>query len=280
MGRQITEDKITCFREYLLREERSQGTCEKYQRDVRRLMVWLASREITKETVAEWKERLLFTGYAPVTINSMLSAVNSFLRCMGWDECRVKFLRIQRRMFRDQSRELGKSEYRSLLTAARSQSQEQTALLMETICGTGIRVSEVKYVTVEAVKRGRADIALKGKIRTILFPARLCRKLLRYVKKQKIVQGEIFRTEKGGSISRYQIWREMKKLCRAAGVEESKVFPHNLRHLFAIAFYQICGDIVKLADVLGHSSIETTRVYLITTGEEHLQQLDRLGLVV
>lgn len=279
MDRQITEDKITRFREYLHREERSRGTCEKYLKDIRMLGAWLVSREITKENVAAWKESLLSEGYAPVTINSMLSAVNSFLRCMGWEECRVRFLRIQRRMFREQTRELGKSEYESLLKAARSQGRESTALLLETICGTGIRVSEVKYVTVEAVKRGRADIALKGKIRTILFPVKLCGKLLRYIKNKKISQGEVFRTEKGESISRYQIWREMKKLCKAAGVEESKVFPHNLRHLFATAFYKVCGDIVKLADVLGHSSIETTRVYLLTTGEEHLRQLDRLGLV-
>lgn len=151
---------------------------------------------------------------------------------------------------------------------------------MEAICGTGVRVSEVRYLTVEAAKTGRADISLKGKIRTILIPGKLCRKLLKYAQKEKIASGEIFLTKSGNSLSRRQIWAEMKRLCEKAGVEPSKVFPHNLRHLFATAFYKTCRDIVRLADVLGHSSVETTRIYLLTTGTEHARLLERLGLVL
>ena len=192
---------------------------------------------------------------------------------------RVKPLRIQRRLFRDDSRELTRPEYLRLLETARTQGRERLALLLETICGTGIRVSEVRYVTVEAVYRGRAEISLKGKIRTILLPGKLCRKLLKYARKQKIASGEIFLTRNEKGISRRQIWAEMKALCDKAGVAPSKVFPHNLRHLFARTFYRVCRDVAKLADVLGHSSIETTRIYLISTGTEHAGTLARLGLV-
>lgn len=183
-------------------------------------------------------------------------------------------------MFRDSSRELTRSDYDALVATAKERGQERLALLMEAICATGIRVSEVRYLTVEAAQRGRAEIALKGKIRTILLPAKLCRKLLKYAKKEKIVSGEIFLTRNGKPLSRGQIWAEMKRLCKYAHVDPSKVFPHNLRHLFATAFYRACKDIVKLADVLGHSSIETTRIYLLTSGTEHQRQLDRLGFVL
>lgn len=226
-----------------------------------------------------WKEHLLLGGYCPTTINSMLAAVNAFFRFEGWQECRIRFLKIQRRMFRDSKRELTRADYNRLLDTARRQGRERLALLMETICATGIRVSELKYITVAAAVQGRAEISLKGKIRTILLSAKLCRKLLKYVKKQKIASGEIFLTGSGKSMSRRQIWASMKRLSQTAGVEDGKVFPHNLRHLFATTFYKVCKDIVKLADVLGHSSIETTRIYLLTTGAEHIRQLDRLGLV-
>ena len=209
----------------------------------------------------------------------MLSALNSLLDFLGFGDCRVKFLKIQRRLFREEQRVLTRAEYERLLEAARSLGRERLALLMETICATGIRVSEVRYITVEAVQRGRAEITLKGKIRTILIPNKLCRKLLKYAKKQKTASGEIFLTKGGMSLSRKQLWAEMKSLCKRAGVEPSKVFPHNLRHLFATCFYRACRDIVQLADVLGHSSIETTRIYLLTTGAEHAKHLERLGLV-
>ena len=209
----------------------------------------------------------------------MLAAVNSFFRFAGWEDCQVKFLKLQRRLFRDAGRELSRAEYERLVETAANLSRPRLALLMEAICGTGVRVSEVRYLTVEAVQAGRADISLKGKIRTILIPNKLCRKLLKYARKQKITSGEIFLTRSGKGMSRRQIWAEMKSLCERAGVEPSKVFPHNLRHVFAAAFYKSCKDIVRLADVLGHSSLETTRIYLLTSGAEHQRQLDRLGLV-
>ena len=214
-----------------------------------------------------------------MTVNAMLAALNGFFRFLGRTDCRVKFLKIQRRLFREAGRELTRPEYERLHAAAQSRGQERLALLMETICATGIRVSEVKYITVEAARRGRADISLKGKIRTILVPNKLCRKLLKYAKAQKTASGEIFLTRSGKGLSRKQIWAEMKAICAAARVAPSKVFPHNLRHLFARTFYRVCRDVAKLADLLGHSSIETTRIYLISAGAEHARALERLGLV-
>ena len=188
-------------------------------------------------------------------------------------------MRIQRQLFRDPDRDLSKSEYDRLISAAQALGRNRLALLMETICATGIRVSEVKYITVEALRRGRAEIMLKGKVRTILIPSKLSRKLLKYARKEKTASGAIFRTKSGRELSRRQIWAELKQLCRYAGVSPTKVFPHNLRHLFAKVFYKACKDIARLADVLGHSSIETTRIYLISTGAQHRRDLDRLRLV-
>ena len=274
----LTPEQITAYGLWLRREERAPGTMEKYLRDVRTFAAWAEERPITQELAAEWKGRLLATGHVPSTVNSMLAALNSLFRFLGWD-IRVKFLKIQRRLFRDQSRELTREEYDLLVSTARAGVKERLALLMETICATGVRVSEVKYLTVEAARSGRTEIALKGKIRVILLTGKLCRKLLKYARKNKIASGEIFITRSGKGMSRRQIWAEMKGLCRAAGVAPEKVFPHNLRHLFARIFYKACKDIARLADVLGHSSIETTRIYLLTTGAEHTRQLERLGLV-
>lgn len=275
----MTQRDITAFARYLHTEERSAGTIEKYLRDVRAFACWMEGRAVAKEDAALWKAHLLGLGYAPVTINSMLAAVNSFFRFKGWEGVRVKFLKVQRRMFREAGRELSRDDYGRLLDTARKRGQERLALLMEAICGTGVRVSEVRYLTVEAALEGRAEVALKGKIRVILLPEKLCRKLLKYAKKQKIASGEIFLTGSGKGLSRRQIWAEMKRLCNHAGVEPSKVFPHNLRHLFAATFYRACRDIAHLADVLGHSSMETTRIYLLATGTEQREQLDRLGLI-
>ena len=275
----LIPEQITAFERYLRTEERSSGTIEKYLRDVRAFAVWLNGRIVTKETAAGWKEHLLDRHYAPVTINSMLAAINAFFRFVGWEDCRVKFLKIQRRMFREASRELSREEYDRLLSTAHTLGRDRLALLMETICASGIRVSEVRYITVEAARQGQTEIALKGKIRTILLPDKLCRKLLKYARHKKIASGEIFRTESGKSLGRRQIWAEMKQLCKYAGVAPSKVFPPNLRHLFATTFYRACRDISRLADVLGHSSIETTRIYLLTTGSEQVKQMDQLGLV-
>ncbi len=276
----ITEGDLSEFKIYLKNEEREDATIEKYLREIRFFNEWLGERIITKEVVIEWKEYLQKEGYAPSTVNGKLSILNVFWTFMGWEEYRVKFLRIQRQMFRKQSKELTKDEYERLLSTARREGKRRLELLMETICSTGIRVSELAYITVEAVQKGRTEIVLKGKIRVILLPGKLCRKLLRYVEEQKITSGEIFLTQNARSLSRKQIWREMKVLCEKAGVESSKVFPHNLRHLFATSFYKICKDIVKLADVLGHSSVETTRIYLLTAGEEHARQLEKMELVI
>ena len=272
-------EHISAYEHHLRLEEKSAATIEKYLRDIWAFARWLDGQEITKERTAEWKAHLAERGYAPTSVNAMLSALNGLLDFLGRGECRVKFLRLQRRMFRDNSRNLTRSDYDTLTAAARAQGKARLALLMETICATGIRVSEVRYITVEAVKAGRTEIALKAKIRTILIPNKLCRKLLKYAKQQKTASGEIFLTRNGTPISRRQIWAEMKGLCKTAGVAASKVFPHNFRHLFATTFYRASRDIVKLADVLGHSSIETTRIYLLTSGAEHQRQLNRLGLV-
>ena len=279
MKTQITESVLRAYTHYLLTEEKSAATVEKYLRDVRAFVRWLDGHSVSKERTAEWKVCLVSQGYAPATVNAMLSALNSLLEFLGLQECRVKFLKVQRRLFRDAHRELTKEEYRRLLEAARTLGRERLELLIETIGSTGIRVSEVPYITVEAVQQGKAEITLKGKIRTILLPGKLRRKLQKYAKQQKIASGAIFRTRSGRELGRRQIWAEMKGLCKHAGVEPGKVFPHNLRHLFATVFYRACRDLAKLADLLGHSSIETTRIYLVTSGAEHQRELDRLGLV-
>lgn len=276
----IAQEQINTFREALQLDERSPGTIEKYIRDVKAFYFWLSGRSATQERVLAWKESLIGHGYCPTTINSMLTAVNRFFAFLGRDDIRVKTLRLQRRMFRARERQLSRDEYNRLVRTAAARGRERLALLMETICSTGIRVSEVCYITVEAARTGRAEIALKGKIRVILLTKKLCHKLLRYAHKQKRASGEIFLTRSGKSMSRKQIWAEMKVLCSHAGVAASKVFPHNLRHLFAQTFYQISHDVVKLADLLGHNNLETTRIYLVSTGEEHMRQLDQMRLIL
>lgn len=280
MKKHISEEKLIAFERHLRLEEREPATIEKYLRDIRSFAMWLEERALCKEAVVAWKENLLAKHYAPSTVNSMLIAVNRFFRFQHWDELRVKTVRVQRQIFRRRDKELTKEEYARLLDTAQDLGRERLALLMETICATGIRVSEVKYITLEALRAGRAEISLKGKVRTILIPGKLCRKLERYAKKQNIATGEIFLTRRGKGLSRRQIWAEMKALCARAGVAASKVFPHNLRHLFARTFYRASRDVAQLADVLGHSSIETTRIYLLSTGANHTRQLERLGLIL
>ena len=279
MGRKLEAAYITAFCQHLVEEEREPATIEKYLRDVRGFAAWIGREMVTKETVTRWKEQLATSGCQAVTVNGKISAVNKFFTFLGWMDCRVKYLRIQRRMFRNTERELTKDEYSRLVETAQSLGRERLSLLIETICATGIRVSEVRYITIESIQSGRTDIALKGKIRTILLPGKLCRKLLKYARKKKIASGEIFLTRSGQGLSRRQIWAEMKAICARAGVEKTKVFPHNLRHLFARTFYRACRDVARLADVLGHSSIETTRIYLISSGVEHARQLEQLGLI-
>ena len=276
--RRIDPARLTAFQAELLRKEYSVGTAENYLRAVRAFARWSGGM-VDRRLVLTWKAQLT-AQYAPATVNAMLAGINRFFAFMGWPECKVKALRLQRRSFREAERELDREEYRTLVRTARTLGRERLALVMETICATGIRVGEVPYITVEALRRGKAVVALKGKVRTILLPGKLCKKLLKYARKQKITSGEIFLTRGGKPMGRCQIWAEMKRLCQKADVEPSKVFPHNLRHLFATIYYRVYKDIAKLADILGHSSIETTRIYLMTTGQEHRRQLERLQLVL
>lgn len=279
MSTVISCKSFSAFTCYLQNEERSAGTVKNYLRALRAFVSWQAGAPVDKAAISRWKEYLLEDGYAPVTINAMLAAVHSYLHFRGWDQFRVHYLRVQRRLFRDAERELGRNEYEQLVQTAQAQGKHRLMLVMETICASGIRVSELRYITVEAAQRGKAEIMLKGKVRVILLTQKLCRKLLNYAAKEKIACGEIFLTADGTCLSRRQIWAEMKALAKQAGIDAHKVFPHNLRHLFATIYYSTYRDIVRLADVLGHSSIETTRIYLLTSGAEHLQQLERLKLV-
>ena len=276
---QLTQREFDQFEDYLHHDEREESTIEAYLRSLTRFAEWADGRAVTKELAMEWKTALAEAGFRPISVNAMLAAVNKFFTCMGREDCKVKYLKLQRQMFRKSEKDLSKEEYQRLVQAAHEKGDLRMELILETICATGIRVGELKYITVEAVRAGVAEIALKGKIRTILLPHRLCRKLQKYAKQQKIASGKIFLTQDGLPVSRQSIWTRMKALCEAAGVERSKAFPHNLRSLFARSFYGSCHDVVRLADVLGHSSIETTRIYLMSTGKEYIRQLDKLGLV-
>lgn len=277
--RSIDRVMLEEYAAWLRRQERAAATQEKYLRCVRAFAAWADGRSVSRELVAAWKKQLTEQHRAPSTVNAALAALNGFFRFLGWGDCRASFLRVQRRIFRDERRELTREEYGRLLAAAKKSRQERLLLMMETICATGIRVGELRYITAEAVHRGRAEISLKGKVRAILLPERLMRKLLKYAKKRRIACGEIFLGADGRGVDRRRVWAEMKRLCAMAGVEASKVFPHNLRHLFAVSYYRAYKDVVKLADLLGHSSIETTRIYLLTSGQEHRRQLERLRLI-
>ena len=276
----IREEDLCRFSRHLHDLEYAPGSIEKYLRDLTAFQHWLAGRTVTQREIAAWKEYLHSLGCRSETINTKLSALNRFFAFQGWSGLRARYYRIQRRFFRSTEREMTREDYGRLLSTAEGMGKTRLALLMETICATGIRVSEVKYITLEALRAGRAEISLKGKVRTILIPGKLCRKLERYAKKQNIATGEIFLTRRGKGLSRRQIWAEMNALCARAGVAASKVFPHNLRHLFARTFYRASRDVAQLADVLGHSSIETTRIYLLSTGANHTRQLERLGLIL
>ena len=276
-NRVLKGETIEAFRVWLMREEKSIATVEKYLRDTGAFFDYAGERPVTKELVKEWKESLLAKGYAAASINSMLAGLNSLLQFLDWEDCKVKNLKTQRRTYCPEEKQLTRSDYERLLNAAKD--QPQLRLVMETICGTGIRVSELSAFTVEAVKKGEIRISNKGKIRTILIPRKLQKKLLAWAKKKEIQDGVIFITKKGNPLNRSNIWAKMKKLCKAAGVAAGKVFPHNLRKLFARRFYAAQQDIAMLADVLGHSNINTTRIYIMTTGSEHRQVLDRLGLI-
>lgn len=272
------EIQIEAYLNYLRNEERSPVTIEQYRRDILCFFSFLDDEELTKAAALSYKEELE-EKYQPASVNVKLSALNSFFSFIGRSDLKLKFMKIQKSVYCSADKELSKAEYMRLVKAAKEKKNEKLALLLQTICGTGIRVSEVEYITVEAVCRGEAVIRLKGKTRTILLPKRLQRKLKEYIRREKIADGPVFITRTGRPLDRSNIWKMMKELCRDAGVDKKKVFPHNLRHLFARCFYAIDKDIAKLADILGHSSINTTRIYIITSGREHRRRLDALELV-
>ena len=279
-GRILTSEAIDCFKKYLREEEKSENTIEKYLRDVRAFAAYLKSAEITKEAVIAYKNKLLSENYAVRSVNSMLASLNSLFSFLGWADLKVKSIKIQRQIYCPEEKELTKAEYMRLVNTAKQKGNERLNLILQTICGTGIRVSELQYITLEAVKRGEVVVSLKGKTRSVFIVKELQKKLLRYAAEQKIKNGVIFVTRTGKPISRTNIWREMKGLCEQAGVNPQKVFPHNLRHLFARVFYGIEKDIGKLADILGHSSINTTRIYIISTGDEHRKRMEHMRLIL
>lgn len=274
----LSPQHLNAFRENLIREEKSTATVEKYLRDTRAFLAYSMGFTITKEHTVTYKQALQEQGYAICSINSMLASINKLLDFMGWSDCKVKNLRCQRKIYCAEEKELTKAEYLRLLEA--SKHQEQLNLVIQTICGTGIRVSELRFFTVDAIGRGEVTVQCKNKTRTILVPGKLRKLLLKYAKKRGIRSGTIFITRNGKPLDRSNIWTQMKRLCESACVNPSKVFPHNLRKLFARTFYGIEKDIAKLADILGHSSIDTTRIYIMTTGIEHRRKIERLGLVV
>lgn len=268
-------EKILEFKSELYKKERSRATAEKYIRDVKAFLSE-TKYPITKESVLKYKEYLC-ENYLPRSVNSMLSAVNAYLDFIGKGDCKVKAVKVQKRTFSDSEKELSRNEYERLLEAAKS--KPRLYFILQTICSTGIRVSELKFITVEALRRGYAEIDLKGKNRTILIPNKLCKALLKYAKAKKIGNGSVFVTKTGKPLDRSNIWADMKKLCKKACVDKKKVFPHNLRHLFARVYYSKEKDIVRLADILGHSSINTTRIYTMESGDIHRRQIEMLGLL-
>lgn len=276
--KKITDKIIKKFKEYLIDEEKSKATIEKYIRDLTVFVSWLGGAELNKTKVLGYKEYII-SKYAPASVNSILSSLNSFFDFTGEYGLKVKNLKIQKQIFAKNEKELTKAEYDRLLAAAKAEGNQKLNLLMQTICATGIRVSELKYITVEALKDGRADVNMKGKLRVIIIPKELCRMLKKYAAEQKISSGSIFVTKTGRPLDRTNIWKLMKSLCVSANVDKGKVFPHNLRHLFARTFYSIEKDIVRLADILGHSSVNTTRIYTMDTWEICRRQVQRLGLL-
>lgn len=279
-SRFITTEIIEKFRLYLLDEEKSDNTIEKYLRDVTALANFCKSTAITKEVVIAYKEKLIEDHYSISSINSMLAGINSLFCFMGWHDLRVKTIKFQRQVFYPEEKELTRKDYEQLCQAALKANDERLYLILQTICATGIRVSELKFITVESVRKGKALVSLKGKCRYIFIVRELQKKLLRYAAKQRIKVGSVFITRTGKPISRSTVWREMKNLCVQAKVNPQKVFPHNLRRLFAREFYRIKKDISKLADILGHSTINTTRIYLMGTGTEHLLYMENMCLVI
>ncbi len=276
----FTDGVLIDFKKRLLREEKSDATIEKYMRDATAFFVFCGEKEVTKEVVIAYKKKLLDENYAIRSVNSMLASLNSLFSFLGWYDCKVKSIKMQRQLYCPEERELTKAEYMRLVNAAKKKHNERLCLILQTICGTGIRVSELQCITAEAVRCGEAAVRCKGKMRTVFIPVALQKKLKQYAKEMGIVSVTIFVTIKMRPINRCSVWREMKALCKSAGVSPTKVFPHNLRHLFARVFYALEKDIAKLADILGHSSINTTRIYIVATGAEHRRRIEQMQLIL
>ena len=270
---------LNMYSNYLLKEEKTLSTIQKYLRDLQKFLTYTADRPITKELVITYKEELK-QQYATASINSMLASLNHYFDFAGLYDCKVKQIKQQRRVYCPEEKELSKEEYYRLIKAAQDLQKDRLSLIIQTICSTGIRISELECITVRAAQSGVAEVNCKGKSRQIFIPHKLKMMLLSYIKKQQIRQGPIFITKQGNPINRSNVWREMKNLCQIAQVRENKVFPHNLRHLFAKTYYKMEKDISKLADLLGHSSINTTRIYIISSGEEHRRQIDKMKLLL
>jgi len=278
-ARIVTREEIDEYAIFLHDQERSNTTIQKYIHDLQRAAEYFAGIELSKAILIDWKNRLT-EKYAAASVNTVLASLNGFLKFMGWNDLTVKPLKLQKNMFCDENRELTQEEYQRLVHAAESTGHQRLSLIIQTICATGIRVSELRFITVEAIHVGHVEVSNKGKRRTVFLANQLRQLLSRYIEKQKITTGTVFVSRSGKPLDRSNIWRDMKKLCKSAGVEASKVFPHNLRHLFARTYYSIEKDISRLADILGHSNVNTTRIYTMESGVIHAQQLERLGLII
>lgn len=276
--RKITNELIISFKNYLIEEEKSENTIEKYIRDITFFMAWLCGQEVTKILALDYKKELC-KKYAPASVNAAISSLNSFFAFMEWHDIRIKALKIQRQIFSSKDKELTKAEYERLLTAANDKKNQRLYYLIQTVASTGIRVSELRYITTSAVKSGQAVINCKGKMRIVILPKELCKMLKGYIRENKIENGSVFVSRNNKPLDRSHIWKMLKALCETAGVPKDKVYPHSFRHLFARTYYSLQKDIVRLADILGHSSVNTTRIYTMSTGEVHRKQLQRLGLL-
>ena len=267
------------YKTFLTQEERAAATVEKYMRDLHRFSLAMKRRAITKEAVIAYKKALLCQ-YAASSANSMLAPVNGLFGFLGWHECRVRPVRIQHNMYRDSRKELSREEYYSLLKTAKEQGKTCLYHILETIGSTGIRISELRFITVQAVAQGKAEVRNKGKSRTVFLSKQLCMRLKEYCRVRRIRRGSVFVTRTGRALDRSNIWTMMKALCKRAGVAREKVFPHNLRHLFALTFYRKERDLDHLAAILGHSNINTTRIYVQSSGAECRQQMELLHLMI
>lgn len=275
----ITNELIKKYEEYLFEEEKAASTIEKYIHDVACFMDWLCGRNVEKSAVMEYKA-MLIESYAPKSVNSIISSLNSFFNYNEWFKCKAKAVKIQKQIFAKTEKELTKAEYERLLRAAKAQKNDRLYFIMQTICSTGIRISELRFISVPAVETGKAEINCKGKLRTVFLSKGLCGILKEYIKRNNIAEGSVFVTKTGKPIDRSNVWSDMKRLCEIAGVSKDKVFPHNLRHLFARTYYGLQKDIVRLADILGHTNVNTTRIYTMETGIVHRKQIEKLGLLL